>query len=287
VNDFRDPHLLELTAPVAEIEVQDQTHFTLQRQGSNDWKIVGEKFSADADNVQVYLKALAGLRVAESGFVKDVVTAPDLPTYGLAPPARQITLRSVAGDTNSVIVQLSFGTNQNNEVFVRRTDEDFVYAVAAEDVNLLPGAAWEFRDRRIWNFKEDDVAQITIHQDGKTRQIVRNGPNKWSLAAGSQGSVEPPALEETAHRLGELTAVGWMARDVTAPEIYGLTTNNLQITIELKNGEKQVVDFGTESPQAHTAAAAVMLEGRRWVFVFPPVLYQFVTAYLTIPANIP
>ncbi|MGA2786258.1 MAG: DUF4340 domain-containing protein, partial [Verrucomicrobiota bacterium] len=130
-NDFRDSHLLELTTPVAEIEVQGRDHFTLQRQGSNDWQIVGEKFPADTENVQLFIKILAGLRVAE--FVQDVVTAPDLPKYGLETPARQITLRSAVGDTNSVLVQLSFGTNQNNEVFVRRTDENFVYAVTAED----------------------------------------------------------------------------------------------------------------------------------------------------------
>jgi hypothetical protein len=225
------------------------------------------------------------LRVAE--FVKAVVTAPDLPTYGLATPTRQITLRSTAGDTNSVVVQLSFGTNQNNEVFVRRADEDFVYAVTVEDFNRLPESAWEFRDRRIWRFNEADVAQITIHQDGRTRQIVRNGANKWSLAPGSQGIVNPPALEETTHRLGELTAAGWVGRNVTEPEKYGWTTNSLQIIVELKNGEKQTVDFGTELPQAHTALAAVMLDGERWVFVFPPVLYQLVTFCLTIPANTP
>ena len=61
VNDFRDPHLLELTAPVAEIEVHGQTDFTLQRHGSNEWQIVGEKFSGDADNVQEFIKFLAGL----------------------------------------------------------------------------------------------------------------------------------------------------------------------------------------------------------------------------------
>jgi hypothetical protein len=219
------------------------------------------------------------------GFVKDVVTAPDLPAYGLATPTRQITLRSAAGDTNSVIVQLSFGigTNQNNEVFVRRADEDFIYAITAEDFNRLPEAPWEFRDRRIWNFTEGDVAQITIHQNGKTRQIVRNGPNKWSFAAGSQGIVNPPAIEETAHRLGDLVAAGWVRRNVTEPEKYGLNTNNLQITLELKNGEKRTVDFGVEAPQAHTALAAVTLDGERWAFVFPPVLYQFVLSYLTIP----
>jgi hypothetical protein len=280
VNEFRDSHLLELTAPVAEIEVHGQDNFTFRRQGSNDWQIVGEKFPADAENAQLFIKTLAGLRVAE--FVKDVVTTPDLPAYGLATPTRQITLRSAAGDTNGVIVQLSFGTNKNNEVFVRRADEDFICAITAEDFNRLPEAAWEFRERRIWNFTEGDVAQITIHQNGKTRQIVRNGPNKWSFAAGSQGIINPPAIEETAHRLGELTATGWVGRNVTEPEKFGLKPENLSITVELKNGAKCAVDFGAELP-SQTALAAVTLDGERWAFVFPPVLYQFVLNYLTIP----
>jgi len=55
VNDFRDPHLLELTAPVAEIEMHGQTDFTLQRQGSNNWQVVGEKFPGDAENVQEFI----------------------------------------------------------------------------------------------------------------------------------------------------------------------------------------------------------------------------------------
>ena len=48
--------------------------------------------------------------------------------------------------------------------------------------------------------------------------------------------------------------------------------------VELKNGEKFSVAFGTELPSANTALAAVTLDGERWAFVFPPVLYQFVTS---------
>jgi hypothetical protein len=118
--------------------------------------------------------------------------------------------------------------------------------------------------------------------------MVRNGLNKWSLAAGSQGIINPPALEETTHRFGELTVAGWVGRNITDPEKnYGLNTNNLQITFELKNGSKYSVDFGAEPPSSQTALAAVTLDGERWAFVFPPVLYQFVLSYLTIPANVP
>jgi hypothetical protein len=156
-----------------------------------------------------------------------------------------------------------------------------------EDFNRLPEAGWEFRERRIWTFSENDVAQIVIHQNGKTWQIIRSGPNKWSFAPGSEGIINPPAVEETVHRLGELTAAGWVALNTTNAAPYGFKPDNLQITVELKNGTKNTVDFGAEAPTAKTALAAVTLEGEHWVFVFPPVLYQFVLSYLTIPANVP
>ncbi len=283
VNDFRDPHLLELTAPIAEIEMRGETNFTLQHTAKG-WSVAGEKFPVDAENVQALFKLLASLRVAE--FVKDVATEPDLESFGLAAPTRQVTLRTVAGDTNSVLARLLFGGG-TNRIFAKRADEDFVYAVAAADVSRLPEHAWEFRERRLWNFSETNIVQVTLHQGGKTRQLVRSGANVWAFAAGSQGIINPHAIEESIHRLGELAAAGWVGRNISAPEKYGLDTNNLSITAELKSGEKFTVDFGLELPAAQTALAAVTLDGERWVFVFPPVLYQLVAAYLTIPANAP
>jgi Domain of unknown function (DUF4340) len=286
-NDFRDTRLFELTAPVAEIEVRGENNFILREQaGTNDWKIAGEKFPADADNIQLFLKTLAGLRIAE--FVRDVPTGPDLTAYGLATPQREIILRSKADDTNAIIAQLFFGAAQTNEVFARCGGEDSVYAVAARDFLRLPDAAWEFRDRRIWDFAVEDVAQITIHQDGKTRQLAHNGPGKWSLAAGSQGFIEEKYIDQTAQMFRQLAAVGWIARDFNGAD-YGFRTNNLQITFELKNGEKKTVDFGAgvQLPQGQAALAAVTLDGERWAFLFPPALCQLVVSYLTIPAGVP
>ncbi len=285
VNDFRDPHLCSFTAPPAEIEVRGENNFTLQQRGANDWAVAGEKFPADAENVQLFLKTLAGLRVAE--FVKDVVTPADLQGFGLATPARQIILRATLGDTNSTLVHLLLGATETNRILAKLADEDFIYALKSDDLARLPEFGWEFRDRRLWNFSETNVAQITLRQNGKTRQLVRTAENKWSLAPGSQGIINPPAIEETVHRLGELTAGGWVGRNLSAPEKYGLDTNKLSLAIELKAGEKLAVDFGAELPQSQTALAAVTLDGERWAFIFPPVLYQFVTTYLTIPSNAP
>ena len=280
VNDFRDPYLFELSAPVAEIEVRGTNSFALQRQGTNGWRVVGENLLVDTGSVQRFLELLANLRVTE--FVKDVVTKPDLPAYGLATPAWQITLLSSAGDTNAVLVQLLFGAIQTNEVFVSRADEDFVYAIPLEDFNQLPQANWELRDRRIWSFSEADVAQITVRQGGRTRQMLHNGLNQWSLAPGSQGIITPAAIEETAHQFGELNAAAWLAHTAAECQKFGFKPENLSITFELKNGRQHTVDFGIAGSQ--TAVAAVTLDGERWAFVFPPVLYQFVLSYLSLPA---
>ena len=286
VNDYRDPHLLALTAPVAEIEVRGDNAFTLQQRGSNSWAVAGEKFPTDQRKVLEFTRQLAGLRVAE--FVKDVVTAPDLQGFGFTTNSRQIILRGAAGDTNSVVAQLIFGTtNLVDQIFVKRGDEDYVYALKLADYAQLPEAGWQFRDRHIWSFSVTNVAQLTLRQNGKTRQLLRTGRNQWSLAPGSQGMIDPKSIEQTVEQLANLTAENWIPSNLAAPEKYGFFPDNLQVTIELKTGEKFSVDFGLELPKEQTALAAVMLDGQRWVFIFPVIPYQMTAANLTLPSNAP
>jgi len=282
VDDFRDRHLLAALPNISEIQVQSATGFTLRRQGSNTWSVVGEKFPTDAARVQDFVTLLRSLRVAK--FVKDYNTAQDLQNFGLTTPERQIVLRSGTGDATNSTVQLLFSAAQTNEVYVKRADEPYVYALPVTEVTRLPENDWEFRERRLWNFSETNVAQLTLKQNGKTRQVVRTGKEKWTLTAG-QGMVDPVGLEQSAQFLGDLAVLQWVNRNPTSPETYGLNTNNLQITVELKSGEKYTVDFGLEISQ--TALAAFTLDGERWVGVLPPAIYQLAATYLTIPASTP
>ena len=252
VNEFRDPNVLELTAIPAEIEVRGDNNYTLQLRGSNVWIEAGEKFPVDVDRVRDLVRTLTNLRIAD--FAQDVVTASGLQSFGLATPFRQITLRGMAGDTNSTIVQLFFGASTTNgQVYVKRADEDFVYAVNTADTGLLTFSGDFFRAPEIWRFSETNVAQVTVQQNGKTLQLIRNGTNDWSLAAGSQGIINTAAVKETVHRLGELDALFWVQRNVPDSQI-GRTTNSLSIAIELKSGEKYSVDFGAQQflPSAST-----------------------------------
>ena len=289
-NDFRDPRVLpRLTAPVAEIEMTGADTFTLQRLSSNQWAVAGEKYPASRPAAQECIKAIDSLRIAE--FVKDNNTPTDLQKYGLNPPAQQITLRAVPGDTNSTLARLSFGTVDTNRVYVKLDGENSVYALDRNTLgDLLVKEGWGFRERHIWHFATTNISRIILTQSGKTRQILHLGEGKWLPTADSAGTAakfDMAAVDTAALYFSDLAVAGWVGHAVTTPETFGLDPANLSITFLLKTGEKYSVNFGLEINRSdiHTALASVNLDGETWVCVFPPLLFQYVLAGLTIPPD--
>ena len=288
--DFRDPRLLAITNAVHSVEVRTEETFQLQHQGGNHWRMLPRNAAADPLIVKEFVNGLNNLQIV--GFVKDFVTDPDLPAYGLATPARKYLLGAAAVTnaagmvTNPTIVELHFGNQAEGKTFVRRTDESSVYAVNQADVQRLPVASWQLRSRQIWDCSEADVVTVTIRQRGKTRQILHQGPFKWSLAPGSQGIVEGLAEEETVRGLCHLEASAWVDRGQTNRARYGFADGGHQVTLELKNSQQMTVEFGGEAP-SQFPYAATQIEGELWIFEFPLKLYRDVVRYLSIPENAP
>jgi hypothetical protein len=284
---FRERQFLALPAELGEIEVLADENFVLQRKSSNAWQLASVKFPADAAGVNDFLAALGNLEIVE--FVKDAVTKSDLGRYGLTSAVHQVLLktRTVAGATNSTLLHVSFGSTNGENIYVHRADEGSVYAVKLADFQKLPTAGWQLRERRIWNYTENDLARVVIHQDGKTRELIHRGTNSWSFAAGSQGIINGLAVEIAAHGFGELAATAWVAHGAAALDArYGITTNSLALRFELKRGDKFDLQFGALSP-AQYPYARVTLEGEPWVFEFSTALFMLVSNYLTIPASVP
>lgn len=220
----------------------------------------------------------------------DIVTQPGLAGYGLTTPARQFVVRAATAraeeSTNTLIVELHFGATKDDKVFVRRTDEDSVYAVRAADLQRLPVAAFQLRERRIWSFTEEKVSGLTIHQNGKVRHLSRKGTNSWSFALDSQGIINDLAVEVAVHQLGELSAVAWTVVGEQNLAGLGFKPDGLQLEVQLKSGDKLSLRFGGTAPSQLTYAAT-SLAGQTWVFECPPAVSELALAYLTIPANVP
>lgn len=286
-SDFRDPHLLNLPGPVTAVEVKGLDSFTVTRQTNDTWRVQPQGFTADADLVKEMLSSLTEMQVTQ--FVKDVVIEPDLALYGLATPSRKYVLKTMGASSvvssNTTTAELHFGTNQDDRIFARRTDETSVYAVPRSEVERLPIASWQLRERKIWDHSDTEVASITIRQNGKTRQILHKGERSWSLAPGSQGSIEDLIVDETVRDLCRLSARSWVTRGAAHRAEYGFEKDGPQITLDLKSGEKLTVELGGQSAEGFPCAA-VCLNEELWIFDFSPSLHRDMMGCLTIPKNL-
>lgn len=290
VRDFRERRLVVPGAePVNWIEARGSGEFALFRGPDHTWQLAPPaRFRVDQPAANELLGTLTGLTMAQ--FVKDVVTDLDLPSYGLAPPKRQFVLRGGAGGgTNLLLAQLDFGDVQEDRVFVRLGDEKSVAAVRLADYQRLPASDWQLRERRIWNFAPADVTQLTIRQHGKTRELLHTGTNAWAFAPGSQGVINDFGVEETVHRLGELSAVVWVARGETNRALYGLAPAAHQLTLAVRVGntvQPHQLEIGARAPSGFPYAA-VQLEDEWWIFELPLALHHFVETYLSFPPDNP
>jgi hypothetical protein len=284
-NDFRDRQILKLPAAVSTIEIGNGTNFTLVNTTNGSWRVEPQGFAADPVTVERFVDALQNLYARQ--FVKDVVAEPDLPEYGLATPKFRVNFTFSPASDGHVPppVGLDFGNENEGEVYARRTDESAVYAVDVDKLASLPAAAGHFRQLELWKFSEDQVASLSLQKGQSLWQIQRNGERQWSLAPGSQGIVNAFAVEEAAHRLGELSAVVWTDWGEQDLDRYGLGPDALTLTVELKDGTRKSVQFGFPAPSSHVYASTV-LDGEPWVFEFPSETFDLVDACLIKPSNL-
>ena len=281
--ELRDRHLLSFSpAELDLIEVAGMEKFTLRRQTNGAWMLTEPQPAlADADLVRDWINAMDRL---EGNVEKDVVT--DFSSYLLTSPARQYMLKSSLTNadgtvTNRLLSQLDIGGiqkatggTQNDKIFARRGDENSVYSITLADFDLLPAAAWQLRDRRVWSFTTNQISRVTVRHQGYTRQWDRSTTGQWRFAPGSQGILDDRqfALEETMFRLGELRATKWVAQGDDNRALYGFTDDGYKMTIELKNSDKTStlsLEFGGLAPASPYHYALAGIDGQSWIFEFP------------------
>lgn len=285
VNDFRSRRLVGALEPVAGMQVDGEASFSIQITNGS-WRVLPFGWPADQALLTETLSTLASMHIAE--FTKDVVTPADLPNFGLAAPSLKLVVLGVpvastnSSTTNKVLVDVVFGTNQNDRVYARRADETSVYTVTSSEFLRLPRFPVQFRDRQVWELNVDDVASVSVRRKGRTRQLLRKAAHEWSLAPGSQGIINELAIEESLRALCRFSAAAWIAVGDANLARYGFSEESHQVTISMKNGAKHVIDFGAQIG-TESALAAVKIGDETWILEMPGSVYRFVETYLNIP----
>ena len=286
--ELRDKRLLSFVPEqVDTIEVDAQEKFIVQRQGADSWTVNGaQKSDADPGLVREWLTRLATIEAAT--VEKDVVT--DFGLYGLAPAGRQYLLKAnitnaTGSVTNRVLALLALSPIQNQKVFARSL-EDSVYSLDVGAIDMLPIAAWQLRDRRVWNFSTNQIGSVTIRHQGYERKVERRANSTWVLTKG-QGIIDTARIEESMFRLGNLKAAAWVEKNDANRVLYGFSDKGYKLTIELKNGEKPQIlslEFGGAAPSQFPYAIA-NVDGNNMIFEFPLDLFFYVANALKNPAQ--
>jgi hypothetical protein len=287
LNDFRDPYLLGSLERVDSIEfTRGDERSSAQRQSDGGWRITPGNVPSDSGSVESFLSGLTNLTILK--FVNDVANPADLPQYGLAPPFERVTLRgngagtSVPSNTPAVAeIDFGLGTNASEQVYARRTDESFVYALATNEFSRLPGSAWQLRERKLCRFPLADVASLTLTAQGRRSQLIRKAPLSWGFAPGSQGIINDGAIEETVRGVTQVAAIAWAGRGKESRAAFGFRDDGLHVILDSKTGDKFDLEFGGVAASGNVYAG-LMLEGEFWVLEFPWIMFRDIEAYLPL-----
>jgi hypothetical protein len=236
--NFLDRHIISVPADQIEsidVSIGNNEQFVVRRV-EGQWRVHSagvEPFAADAGLMSFLIDALTN---APTDLEQTVVA--EFTNY-VAPPVLVYTLRGgvTSGQTN-LIAQIQFGANQAGRVFEHRTDETSVNSMPTNYYGRLPRVSWQLRDRRIWSFAASNVVSVTVHQSGKIKKLIRDPNQEWTFAPGlSAGAThaEPFSLEETLHRLGELTAIWWDGEGDANLDQFGFRETDHQVELELRN----------------------------------------------------
>ncbi len=279
--DFLDRRIVDAApSAIQAVEVSAAGHpkVRVEADSKGAWTIVGQ--SAAVADVALLADAFTILTSENTELEKAVVT--DFKPYGLAEPllTYDVAVSTPAGTNRTVSVR--FGVGTNGVVYVHRLDEDAVKTLPPADFLRLPQSAWQFKDRRIWNFKADDVVSVTVVQKGTTRKLVRTGPGEWRVAQGASDMINPFGVEEAVTRLGDLSAVFWKEQaNEHSRAVYGFDAEDYTLTVELKTGPLPALSLGGPSPY-HNPWGMTQVEGVSMVFEFPLELhYNFVREFLS------
>jgi len=281
-SDLRDRQLVAFAPELVDlIEVRGEETNTVRRNANGAW-MAGD-VPVDPAYFGYWLGVLSQIEVTE--FVKDVVT--DFTSYGLEPAQYQYllytTVTNAAGPTNVLVARVGFGTNATPaRAFARRWDEDSVYSIRLRDYTLMPGAAWHFRDHRIWRFTTNQVATITVKEGNETRQVLRETNSQWVVVKGFANDPNPFALEEVALGLGDLHAMMWVARGENVRAKFGATIS--QLSVELRGEKPQVltIEFLAGQSPLLQHYALTEIDGQPTVFEFPWTLYGDLQRYFNL-----
>lgn len=222
-DDLRDRRLLGLPAyDIGYIQLdENERSVRLVRGDDGVWNLTEPRtFKANQDRLQAVLSEWTGLRI--EAFVDQPGT--NLATWGLAPPARQITFARKApapGTTladlppeDAVTVLVSTNDAGAGQVLVKLAQEESLYRTSNDGVRAAPMDPLYYRDLRVLDLDPAAVRTLSVQVGERTQSVERASTTNAFKATVAGVEADAEAVARVVEEFCRLSAVAFVAEDV-------------------------------------------------------------------------
>ncbi len=242
------PKILALSEPDIrriEIKKRDGTDTIVKKDDSGKWSLTAPQ-ALPADQAAVGGVTSAATNLAGERIVDDHPA--DLASYGLQPPAIEITYTMKDGRNNKLL--LGDDTPTNNGVYAMAGGDPRLFTVSSFNKGNFDKTTKDLRDKRLMTFDQDKISRVelTSHVKGATQDIEfgRVNQNEWQI-------LKPKPLR----------ADGWQVEEL----VRKVKDANMDTAVSDEDAKKAAASFASGTPVATVkvteAAGAQTLEVRK------------------------
>ena len=222
-----------------------------------EWHLVAPvRAQADATAVEALISAVADCKVD-----KDLGSqGDDMARFGLAEPTVAVTLGTDSG--GSVTVRVGNAAPVGNAAYIQRNAEASVLLTGAAFRASVDKKLDDLRERRLFDFEDDDVRWFEI----------RRADAAWQMLEPGGFGVDEGAVRTFLSSLRALRVASFVADEPASVDEFGLTTPPLEVAFATGEDAATVhtVQFGTERAEteiyARTADSPAVYTVNDWAF---------------------
>lgn len=219
---------------------RDATDIELERHGAllrftqkeGNWSITGNvSAKGDAKEIEDLLNSARASRI--SAFIEE--NPSDLGVFGLNPPSIRLTIQS--GEQNTAQTLL-IGAQYNAGKFYAKTgNANNVFALDSTFVATLSKGELEFLDKTLLEFKEEDIAELYLHNHGENIHVLRDKTDQklWRMEEPVKSKGDDTAINNLLTDLKETKVNAYLR--AADPKNYGLNSPQKRLTLITKENK--------------------------------------------------
>ncbi len=218
--------LLFETAQVDEIilEKKDES-LHLKRTGPDGWELLKPvQAKGDSSTASAFLSFLQSARF--SRVVDD--SAKDLSVYGLQDPSIKITLQLKGEGEKTLLV--GDDHPMNKYLYVKRGDESKVL-LAGDSRRALDKSIFDFRDKSLLQFKNEEVVEIKFQNDGNSFELNKQN-GQWEIVDRVKSKADADEVTSFLHLVRNFTVKKFLDENPESLKSYGLDAPSARLTLE-------------------------------------------------------